>query len=81
MMGEEVIYNFRNRLFRFTQYANIPFHDKTSAGKLFVRITNDTEDIATLFKDVVSTFLKDMIIIIAIAVMMVIISFELSMKV
>lgn len=78
MMGEEVIYNFRNRLFRFTQYANIPFHDKTSAGKLFVRITNDTEDIATLFKDVVSTFLKDVIIIIAIAVMMVIISFELS---
>ena len=50
MMGEEVIYTLRNRLFKFTQNANISFHDKMSAGKLFVRITNDVEDISTLFK-------------------------------
>ena len=30
-MGEEVIYTIRNKLFRFTQYANISFHDVTSA--------------------------------------------------
>lgn len=78
MMGEEVIYNLRNRLFRFTQYAKVTFHDHTSAGKLFVRITNDIEDVATLFKDVISTFLKDIIMIIAIGVMMVVISFALS---
>ena len=40
MMGEDIIYTMRNRLFKYTQYANIPFHDKTSAGKLFVRITS-----------------------------------------
>ena len=53
IIGEDVIYELRNKLFRYTQYANIPFHDKTSAGKLFVRITNDVEDISTLFKEVV----------------------------
>ena len=49
MMGEDIIYTMRNRLFKYTQYANISFHDRTSAGKLFVRITNDVEDISTLF--------------------------------
>lgn len=70
MMGEEVIYSLRNKLFKFTQNTNITFHDKTSAGKLFVRITNDVEDISTLFKDVVATIVKDIILILAIAVIM-----------
>lgn len=70
MMGEEVIYSLRNKLFKFTQNTNITFHDKTSAGKLFVRITNDVEDISTLFKDVVATIVKDIILIFAIAVIM-----------
>lgn len=67
MMGEEVIYSLRNRLFKFTQNANITFHDNTSAGKLFVRITNDVEDISMLFKDIIATFVKDVILILAIA--------------
>lgn len=79
MMGEDIIYWMRNKLFKYTQYANISFHDKTSAGKLFVRITNDVEDISTLFKDVITTFLKDVILIIVIAGIMIYFSFSLSM--
>lgn len=79
MMGEEIIYTIRNKLFKYIQSANIPFHDKTSAGKLFVRITNDVEDISTLFKDVVSTFIKDIVIIISIMVVMIYISIKLSL--
>lgn len=79
MMGEEIIYTIRNKLFKYIQYANIPFHDKTSAGKLFVRITNDVEDISTLFKDVISTFIKDIIIILAVMVVMIYISVKLSL--
>lgn len=58
MMGENIIYTMRNRLYKYTQNAGIPFHDKTPAGKLFVRITNDVEDVSTLFKDVLTTFLR-----------------------
>lgn len=79
MMGEEIIYTMRNRLFKYTQYANIPFHDKTSAGKLFVRITNDVEDISTLFKEVITTFFKDMILIVAIIAIMIYFSAKLSL--
>lgn len=79
MMGENVIYSIRNRLFKYTQDASIPFHDKTPAGKLFVRITNDVEDISTLFKDVLTTFFKDIILIIGIVVVMLVLSAKLSM--
>lgn len=79
MMGENVIYTMRNRLFKYTQNAGIPFHDKTPAGKLFVRITNDVEDISTLFKDVLTTFFKDVILIIALVGIMVYFSAKLSM--
>ena len=79
MMGEDIIYTMRNRLFKYTQYANIPFHDKTSAGKLFVRITNDVEDVSTLFKDVITTFFKDMILIMAIITIMIYFSAKLSL--
>lgn len=79
MMGENIIYSLRNRLFKYTQNANIQFHDKTPAGKLFVRITNDVEDVSTLFKDVLTTFFKDVILIIVLAGIMIYFSAKLSM--
>lgn len=78
-MGEEVIFTMRNKLFKYTQNANISFHDVTPAGKLFVRITNDVEDISSLFKDVISTILKDIILIIAIIGIMIYLSSKLAL--
>lgn len=78
MMGEEMIYNIRNKLFQYTQNTNISFHDKTPGGKLFVRITNDVEDVAALFKEVIATFIKDILLIIVIMIVMIVISKELS---
>lgn len=78
MIGEDAIYRLRNKLFRYIQHANIPFHDKTPAGKLFVRITNDVEDIATMFKDVIATIIKDILLIIAFIVVMLTISSKLT---
>lgn len=77
-MGEKIIYDMRNKLFRYIQYANITFHDKTPAGKLFARITSDVEDISTLFKDVIATFIKDIVIIITIIIVILNISVGLG---
>ena len=79
MMGENVVYNLRNKLYQFIQFANIPFHDKTSAGKLFVRTTNDVEDISTFFKEVVTEYLKDVILIVVILAMMLYMSIQMSL--
>lgn len=78
IMGEKIIYDMRNKLFKYIQYANITFHDKTPAGKLFARITSDVEDISTLFKDVIATFIKDIVIIITIMIAILGISVELG---
>ena len=78
MLGENVIYSLRNKLYKYIQYANITFHDKTPAGKLFVRITNDVEDISTLFKDVLTTLVKDFLMIIAILSIMLVLDVKLA---
>lgn len=79
MMGENVIYSLRNKLYKYVQYANIPFHDRTPAGTLFVRITNDVEDITNFFKDIITTFVKDIVMIIALAAMMVALDYKLAL--
>ncbi len=79
IMGEEILYTMRNKIYKYTQDANISFHDKTPAGKLFVRITNDVEDISALFKDVVATIFKDVISILFILITMLYFSLKLSL--
>lgn len=79
IMGEEILYNMRNKIYKYTQDANISFHDKTPAGKLFVRITNDVEDISVLFKDVITTIFKDIISILFIIITMLYFSIKLSL--
>lgn len=77
-MGEKVMYNLRNQLYKYIEKANVSFHDKTPSGKLYVRVTSDTEDVYALFSEVITTFPKDLIIIIGLLVMMVYISFQLA---
>lgn len=79
IMGEEILFSMRNKIYKYTQDANISFHDKTPAGKLFVRITNDVEDISALFKEVITTLFKDIISILGIILLMLYFSFKLSL--
>jgi ATP-binding cassette subfamily B protein len=79
VMGENIVYDIRNKLFKYVQRARISFHDKTPAGKLFVRITNDTEDILTLFKEVITTIVKETLLLVGIIVVMLILNVKLSL--
>lgn len=77
-MGENVLFDLRNKLYKYIENASVRFHDKTPSGKLFVRITSDTEDVYALFSEVITTFPKDIIIIITIFIIMIVISAKLS---
>ncbi len=79
IMGEEILYTLRNKIYIYTQNANIKFHDKTPAGKLYARITNDVDDISALFKDVITTLFKDIISVLAIICIMFYFSLKLSL--
>ena len=76
-MSENVVYDLRNQLFTYIEKANISFHNKTPSGKLFVRVTSDTEDVYALFNEVITTFIKDIIIILGLLGMMIYISYKL----
>ena len=78
-MGENVVYTLRSKLYTYIEKAKVGFHDKTPSGKLFVRVTSDTEDVYTLFNEVVTTFPKDIVIIIGLVIMMIYISAKLSL--
>lgn len=77
-MGEKVVYNLRNSLYRYIEKSNISFHDKTPSGKLYVRVTSDTEDVYTLFSEVITTLPKDILIIVSLLAMMIYISIKLA---
>lgn len=77
-MGENVVYTLREKLYKYIERANIAFHDKTPSGKLFVRVINDTEDVYSLFDEVVTTLPKDIIIIVGLLGIMIYISAQLS---
>jgi len=79
IMGEEILYTLRNKIYKYTQNANIEFHDKTPAGTLFARITNDVDDISVVFKEIISTIFKDIISIITIIIVMLYFSVKLSL--
>lgn len=77
-LGEKVLYSLRLKLFKYIEQANLTFHDKTPSGTLYVRVTADTEDIYSLFAEVITTFPKDIIIIIGLIGVMAHISLKLS---
>ena len=77
-MGEKVMYNLRNQLYKYIEKSNVTFHDKTPSGKLYVGVTSDTEDVYALFSEVITTFPKDIIIILGLLTMMIYMSIQLS---
>ena len=77
-IGESVVYDLRNRLYEYIEKANIRFHDKIPSGTLFARIISDIEDVYALFSDVITTFVKDIFIIVGLLCVMIYISYKLS---
>lgn len=78
-MGESIVFDLRNKIYKYVEYSNISFHDRTPSGKLFTRLTSDADDISVLFKDVITTFIKDIVLIISLVSIMIYISYRLSL--
>lgn len=76
--GEKVINSTRTKIFEFVQRTNVKFHDKTSSGKLFVRITSNTEDLTVFFQDVLIVLFQDIFYIVIISIIMLSISVRLT---
>ena len=59
IVGENILDELRKKLFKYSLKTNMSFHDKTPAGKLYARITNDTEEIGNFIQNTLITLFTD----------------------
>ncbi|MGZ4162626.1 MAG: ABC transporter transmembrane domain-containing protein, partial [Tumebacillaceae bacterium] len=69
-IAQWVIQQLRIDVFGKVQHLGLEFFDRTPAGSLVSRITNDTEAIKDLFISVLSTFVQNIVFLIGIFIAM-----------
>ncbi|SDX49762.1 ATP-binding cassette, subfamily B [Marininema mesophilum] len=74
-----VIQQLRMDVFGKVQYLGLAFFDRVADGSLVSRITNDTEAIKELFVNVMSTFIKNSVLIIGVVIAMFLLDTKLAM--
>ncbi|GGB59771.1 ABC transporter ATP-binding protein [Fictibacillus barbaricus] len=80
-LGQYVIYDIRQHLFKHIQRLSHRFFDQRSAGSILVRIINDVNSLQDLFTNGVINVLMDIILLFGIIVIMFIYSPELTLAI
>ncbi|MGD9677455.1 MAG: ABC transporter ATP-binding protein [Vulcanibacillus sp.] len=75
----KIIHQIRVDVFSKVQRLGLSFFDKTPAGSLISRITNDTEAIKDLFITVLSTFVQNIVFIVGILIAMLYLNIKLTL--
>ncbi|WP_209124965.1 ABC transporter ATP-binding protein [Alkalihalobacillus sp. BA299] len=81
MLGQNVIYDLRQNLFKHIQRLSHRFFDQRSAGSILVRITNDVNSLQDLFTNGVINLLMDVLLLIGIFVILFVYSPELTLAI
>jgi ATP-binding cassette subfamily B multidrug efflux pump len=77
--GQRIIFQIREQLFRHLGSMSMSYFDRNPVGRIVVRVTSDTETLNQLYSQVVVNLIKDMIVLIGIVVVMLQLSFKLTM--
>ncbi len=78
-VGQLVSKKLRETVFTTIQLFPLSFLDKTSAGRLITRTTNDVEAVAELFTDILVSLLKDVILLAGVILAMFSMNVELTL--
>ena len=79
LLGQRVMRDLRAQLFAHVQRLSIPFFDRTPVGRLVTRVTADVESLNELFTAGVVAGVGDVFTLLAIAVMMLVIDWQLAL--
>ncbi|SFS82797.1 ABC transporter ATP-binding protein [Marininema halotolerans] len=74
-----VVQQLRLDVFEKVQYLGLSFFDRVADGSLVSRITNDTEAVKELFVNVMSTFIKNTVLMIGVVVAMFLLDAKLAL--
>jgi ATP-binding cassette subfamily B multidrug efflux pump len=77
--GQRIIFQIREQMFRHLSRMSMSFFDRNPVGRIVVRLTSDTETLNQLYSQVVVNLVKDMIVLIGVVIVMLQMSFKLTM--
>lgn len=80
-LGQYVIFDLRQNLFKHIQRLSHRFFDKRSGGSILVRITNDVNSLQDLFTNGVINLLMDLLMLVGIIVILFVLSPQLTLAV
>ncbi|UFU00877.1 ABC transporter ATP-binding protein/permease [Radiobacillus kanasensis] len=81
ILGQNVIYDLRKKLFSHVQRLSHNFFDKRSAGSILVRILNDVNSLQELFTNGIINLLMDTVMLIGIVAILIALSPPLALAV
>ncbi len=68
--GQRIINDIRNSVFAHMQTLSIPFFDRSPAGRLVTRVTNDAETLNEMYTSFLINLFKDLFMLIGIVIIM-----------
>ena len=78
LVGQKIMFNIRNQLFKHIQSMSMGFFDKNSTGRILTRVTNDVEALNELFSGVIVDLFRNFIMITGIIAMMMAMDVQLA---
>ena len=79
LMGQNIIYDLRVKLFAHIQKLSLKYFDKTPIGRIVTRVTNDVESLNELFSSGIVMIFSDVFIIIWILIFMFYMEWQLTL--
>jgi ABC-type multidrug transport system fused ATPase/permease subunit len=77
-MGENMVNELRKQLFSHLQELSFGFYDRSEAGEIISRVTNDTDTLSQIFVQGVLTLISDVLTLIGIVVIMLLLSVPMT---
>ncbi|MBU0472864.1 MAG: ABC transporter ATP-binding protein/permease [Bacteroidetes bacterium] len=79
LMGQNIIYDLRVKLFAHVQKLSLKYFDKTPIGRIVTRVTNDVESLEELFSSGIVMIFSDVFQIVWILIFMFAMEWELTL--
>lgn len=78
-VGQKIMFNIRNQLFKHIQGMSMEFFDKNSTGRILTRVTNDVEALNELFSGVMVDIFRNFLMIAGIVAVMTAMDMKLAL--
>jgi ABC-type multidrug transport system fused ATPase/permease subunit len=78
-LGNRVVFDMRNRMFRHLQNLSISYIDKRGVGAVMTRIQNDVAVIQELFSDTVIGIISNVLVLVGIIIIMLISNWKMAL--